>query len=112
MKSGNLVQNAHQALDEANQPAKRITLRVLAVSEELARIEVEDNGIGIPADNLSRVFHHGFTTKSDGHGFGLHVSANAATEMNSTLRVRSDGPGMGTTFFLDIPMQVDLAEAA
>ena len=85
---------------------------MLAESQNLARIEVEDNGIGIPPENLSRVFNHGFTTKPDGHGFGLHVSANAATEMNASLQVRSDGSGKGTTFYLDIPTSSELAAVA
>jgi signal transduction histidine kinase len=68
-------------------------------------IEVEDNGVGIPRENLSRIFTHGFTTKASGHGFGLHASANAATEMGATLSARSDGPGTGATFHLDLPAE-------
>jgi hypothetical protein len=71
---------------------------------------VIDNGVGIPAENLTRIFQHGFTTKKGGHGFGLHVSANAATEMGAKLHAKSDGPGKGATFWLDIPMEEDLAE--
>ena len=99
----NLIQNAIHALRESGNEKKLLTLRALLMDEHTVRIEVEDNGIGISEENLVRIFHHGFTTKPNGHGFGLHVSANAATEMNASLRVRSDGPGKGTTFFLDIP---------
>ncbi len=99
----NLIQNAHQALGESNQEHKRICLRILSVEAQMARVEVEDNGMGILPKNLVSVFNHGFTTKADGHGFGLHVSANAATEMNASLQVRSAGPDLGATFFLDIP---------
>jgi signal transduction histidine kinase len=101
----NLIQNARQALLDSGRPDKRITLRLREVDGTLARIEVQDNGIGIPKENLTRIFKHGFTTKHNGHGFGLHVSANAATEMKSALYGRSDGPGKGATFCLDIPMQ-------
>lgn len=101
----NLIQNAHQALDGSGQAEKKLTLRVLQTADNTARIEVEDNGVGISEENLVRVFNHGFTTKQNGHGFGLHVSANAATEMNASLQVRSPGPGKGTTFFLDIPIR-------
>ncbi len=66
---------------------------------------MRDNGIGIPPENLTRIFQHGFTTKKNGHGFGLHVSANAATEMGAKLHAASDGPGHGAAFYLDIPMQ-------
>ena len=35
------------------------------------KISVSDNGVGIPPENLNRIFNHGFTTKKEGHGFGL-----------------------------------------
>ncbi len=109
----NLIQNAVQAMNDAGIERKTLTLRVLALSADTTRIEVEDNGIGIPAENLVRVFHHGFTTKPSGHGFGLHVSANAATEMHASLQVRSEGEGKGTTFFVDIPNRAgELPKAA
>jgi signal transduction histidine kinase len=98
----NLIQNAHQAIRD-NGEEKVLTLRLLQPSEAVVRIEVEDSGVGIPEENLARVFNHGFTTKKNGHGFGLHVSANAATEMNGSLQVRSEGAGQGATFFLDLP---------
>jgi len=67
------------------------------------RFIVEDNGVGIPAGNLIRIFQHGFTTRKDGHGFGLHSAANAAREMKGALTVHSDGPGRGATFTLELP---------
>jgi signal transduction histidine kinase len=66
-------------------------------------LSVQDNGVGIPAENLTRIFSHGFTTRAHGHGFGLHSSANAAKEMKGSLSVRSDGPGKGATFIVDLP---------
>ncbi|NOS72367.1 MAG: ATP-binding protein, partial [Verrucomicrobia bacterium] len=50
-------------------------------------------------------FNHGFTTKKDGHGFGLHNAANAAREMGGNLNVQSYGPGQGATFTLELPVQ-------
>ena len=67
------------------------------------RLTVRDNGVGIPPENLTRIFAHGFTTKPGGHGFGVHASANAAREMKGSLTVLSDGPGTGATFSLDLP---------
>jgi signal transduction histidine kinase len=67
---------------------------------------MSDNGVGIPAANLNKIFNHGFTTrKKGGHGFGLHSGANAAKEMGGTLKVESDGPGHGATFTLELPLQ-------
>ena len=62
-----------------------------------------DNGIGIPPENLTRIFNHGFTTRKEGHGFGLHSGALAAKEMGGSLTVQSDGPGQGATFTLELP---------
>jgi len=62
--------------------------------------------VGIPPENLTKIFIHGFTTKEDGHGFGLHGSALAAKELGGSLTAHSDGPGQGATFTLDLPLQV------
>ena len=68
-------------------------------------IRVTDSGVGIAREDLCRIFWHGFTTKPDGHGFGLHSSANAAREMNGTLYAESDGAGRGATFVLGVPVE-------
>ena len=68
------------------------------------QVVVSDNGIGIPPENLAKVFNHGFTTKKDGHGFGLHSGALAAKEMGGTLTAHSDGPGQGACFTLELPL--------
>ena len=101
---GNLITNAKYAADAGNQSEKLVTLGLLPGSPGHVRLTVKDNGIGIPADNLPRIFQHGFTTKQTGHGFGLHSSAAAAAEMNGTLTVHSDGPGTGATFTLELPL--------
>jgi signal transduction histidine kinase len=66
---------------------------------------VLDNGVGIPAGNLTRIFSHGFTTRASGHGFGLHSGALAAKELGGSLTAYSDGPGTGAKFVLDLPLQ-------
>lgn len=68
------------------------------------RISVADNGVGISAENVQRLFTYGFTTRKDGHGFGLHSGAIAAKEMDGALLVQSEGPGRGATFTLQLPM--------
>ncbi len=100
----NLIRNAKQSCDEANREAKQLTLRVRHGAEAV-QLSVTDNGVGIPAENLARIFNHGFTTKQDGHGFGLHSAANAAKEMGGSLRVHSDGAGRGATFTLELPLE-------
>ncbi len=100
----NLVRNAKHACDENGAMDKRITIQTQLHDGDGARIVVTDNGIGIPPENLTRIFAHGFTTRKDGHGFGLHSSALAATEMGGALRVRSDGPGRGAAFTIELPI--------
>ena len=107
----NLIQNAGHSIQEAG--GERLVLRVRAAENGRVAIQVIDDGVGIPEENLARIFGHGFTTKGGGHGFGLHISANAATEMGASLRATSDGPGKGATFSLDIPINTEeLASAA
>ncbi len=84
---------------------KTITVRVMRVDGQWGRIEIEDNGLGIAAENLPRIFEHGFTTKQDGRGFGLHHSAIAAKNMGGSLSCSSAGPGQGATFVLDLPLE-------
>jgi len=98
----NLVRNAKHACQDSDRLDKRLTLRVTA-GEGRVRISVTDNGVGVPPGNLTRIFNHGFTTRKDGHGFGLHSGALAAKEMGGSLTVQSDGPGQGATFTLELP---------
>src|ERR1017187_833234 len=98
----NLLRNAKHACQESERADKRLTVRV-ANGEGRIRISVIDNGVGIPPENLTRIFNHGFTTRKDGHGFGLHSGALAAKEMGGSLTVHSDGPGRGAAFMLELP---------
>lgn len=100
----NLIKNAKQAVDGNGVGDKHIRIRLYRADEATVGIDVIDNGVGIPPENISRVFEHGFTTRANGHGFGLHASANAAREMKGSLALRSDGPGKGAVFTLTIPV--------
>jgi C4-dicarboxylate-specific signal transduction histidine kinase len=98
----NLVRNAKHACQESNRTDKRLTVRV-ANGEGRVKISVIDNGAGIPQENLTRIFNHGFTTRKDGHGFGLHSGALAAKELGGALTAHSDGHGHGAVFSLELP---------
>jgi signal transduction histidine kinase len=100
----NLIRNAKYAADEGGAERKLITLGVVPGPEGFVRLSVRDNGIGIAPETLAKLFAHGFTTRSDGHGFGLHSSAVVAREMNGHLAAHSDGLGHGATFTLDLPL--------
>jgi C4-dicarboxylate-specific signal transduction histidine kinase len=99
----NLLRNAKYAMDGQSGRAKRLVVRVAMASPDRVRITIADNGVGIAPDHLTAIFNHGFTTKKDGHGFGLHSGANAATEMGGTLTAHSDGLGKGAEFTLELP---------
>ncbi len=99
----NVIRNAKYACSEAQGSDKRVTMRIRATHSELI-IAVIDTGIGIPKENLERIFNHGFTTRSEGHGFGLHSSALAAKELGGALRAESAGAGKGATFTLTLPL--------
>ena len=98
----NLVRNAKYACDDSGRSDKVVTLRIERAPVGV-RICVIDNGIGIPAENISRLFTHGFTTRASGHGFGLHSGALAAQELGGSLVAMSDGPGCGAMFVLELP---------
>lgn len=101
----NLVRNARQAMEAVADDRAKLMLDAEIVGDQTLRIRVADTGVGIVPENLTRVFVHGFTTKKDGHGFGLHSAAIAAREMGGTLAVHSDGPGTGATFTLELPIR-------
>lgn len=99
----NLVRNAKDSLVESGTPEATLTLCTFVEHDNVC-FQVADNGLGIDQQKLSKVFQHGFTTKRYGHGFGLHSSANAATEVGGRLSASSAGTGKGAEFTLRIPI--------
>jgi len=98
----NLLKNAKDALTAGRPSNRKITVRATQNGDWL-RLEVEDNGSGIAEDDLAKIFSHGFTTKDNGHGFGLHSCANTINEMGGKLSVESDGSGLGANFIVAVP---------
>lgn len=99
----NLIRNAKYAMDDARKNEKNLTVKVIETGSDELKIQVVDNGVGIPKENLTRIFSHGFTTRRNGHGFGLHSSALAARDIGGSLEAHSEGPGTGATFTLTLP---------
>ena len=100
----NLIRNAKYAIETAGKRDKRLAISIRSNERNMVQITITDNGIGIAQENLTRIFSHGFTTKRDGHGFGLHSGALAAKEMGGSLSASSEGPGKGATFILELPL--------
>jgi PAS domain S-box-containing protein len=101
----NLLQNAKRACSEQQPADKVVTVRLQKSGDDRVRVEVCDNGIGIAPENLPRLFTHGFTTRKDGHGLGLHSAALAARQMGGNLNGFSEGVGKGARFVLELPVE-------
>jgi PAS domain S-box-containing protein len=100
----NLMSNARHACNDSKRTDKRIRLRVRSLNDRIS-MAVSDNGVGIAAENMTKIFNHGFTTRRDGHGFGLHGAALTAKQMGGSLRAQSGGVGQGATFTLELPIK-------
>ncbi|WNG43239.1 AAA family ATPase [Archangium minus] len=100
----NLISNAKQALVEAEQADKCIRIEARPSSPGRFLLMVRDNGGGIAAEDLERIFRYGFTTRSGSLGYGLHWAANAAQEMGGSLFAASEGRGRGACFTLELPL--------
>jgi signal transduction histidine kinase len=107
----NLINNAKQAAAGMAR-ARRIRLRIARLGAGEVELAVLDNGVGISNENLPRIFNHGFTTKQDGHGFGLHGAALSARQMGGELTAHSEGVGQGARFSLVLPIDQEEIRAA
>jgi C4-dicarboxylate-specific signal transduction histidine kinase len=106
----NLIQNANLACAEAQRQDARIEVSLLTTAPDRVTIRITDNGIGISPQNLKRIFTPGFTTRKNGHGFGLHACILAAKDLKGNLTVHSSGAGQGATFELELPLTANSSE--
>ncbi|MGB7326476.1 MAG: ATP-binding protein [Rubripirellula sp.] len=101
----NLIKNAKESILQHGGTQACVTVRSFQVDADSIGLQVIDTGVGISQDQLTKIFSQGFTTKKDGHGFGLHASANLAKELGGSLQVTSDGLGHGASFTISIPCE-------
>jgi len=99
----NVISNARQAMVDLKPGERQLFIDIMTAGSGGSRVTIRDCGCGIAPENLTRIFNHGFTTKKDGHGFGLHGAANSAKELNGSLTATSDGLGRGATFIVELP---------
>ncbi len=97
----NLLVNAAHAIDGQG----AITIRTEAAGDTV-RIHISDSGVGIPRENIEKIFDPGFTTKGVGVGTGLGLSIcfKIAKDHGGSIGVQSE-VGKGTTFTLTLPLQ-------
>jgi two-component system NtrC family sensor kinase len=100
----NFVANAVQATKSNPAEGRSILVSVSSFDPSHLAFAVRDNGVGIPGENLSKLFQQGFTTRKNGHGFGLHSGALIARSLGGTIDVDSAGLGTGATFTLRLPV--------
>ncbi|APZ95480.1 CHASE domain-containing protein [Fuerstiella marisgermanici] len=108
----NLIANAQDAVADITGRPRIVTVRTRTMNNERVEFIVEDNGVGMTESVVSKVLNFGFTTKRDGHGFGLHSCAQAAKALGGELHVRSDGINRGSVFSLFLPLGADHASDA
>lgn len=99
----NLINNARDAMLQMPKDQRTLTFTIEEANNE-AILKVTDTGKGINEEHLGKIFTHGFTTKKDGHGFGLHSSASFVDEMGGKIWVESEGEGKGATFMIQLPL--------
>ena len=102
----NIITNAVQAMPEQRAGANIISLRTAMEDKNTVRIEIEDNGCGIPQETLSKIFDPFFTTKpvGEGTGMGLSISYQIIQAHGGQLLVASE-VGVGTVFTILLPLQ-------
>jgi signal transduction histidine kinase len=99
----NLFKNAAEAMQETPIEKRQLVL-VIDQEEGFGVLRITDTGTGIEPGILHRLFQYGFTTKADGHGFGLHSCQNYMNDMKGRISVESPGAGQGSTFVLHVPL--------
>ncbi len=101
----NLLKNARDSVRDSGRQERIIRARLLGDGVREVKVEVTDNGRGISEEDQDKIFRYGFTTKKDGHGYGLHGCAIAIREMGGSLTFSSEGPDKGATFSFTLPIE-------
>jgi signal transduction histidine kinase len=108
----NLIDNSKHACEACNKSERKITIKIHTPGDERVQVEVADNGIGISPANIVHIFTQGFSTRKNGHGFGLHSSILAAQDMGGLLTVQSKGLEEGAAFTLELPLAINKSDPA
>ncbi|HJS89028.1 MAG TPA: CHASE4 domain-containing protein [Steroidobacteraceae bacterium] len=113
----NVIINAAEAVRDAGKDTGMLRLWA-EISREAGRdqlhLHAQDDGVGIGAENIERIFQKGYTTKSRGtnHGIGLHWCANAIRALGGRIWATSDGLGFGTAIHVTLPLGDGMARSA
>nr|WP_279382556.1 hybrid sensor histidine kinase/response regulator [Acanthopleuribacter pedis] len=91
----NLLKNSIEAINEYAESTRKMWLLANQNEQEQVVLELRDTGVGIDEEAFKQLFRHGFTTKENGHGYGLHYCARVMKELGGEVKVFSDGYGKG-----------------
>jgi len=97
------VSNARDAMLLGGAAPPRVVLRLYRDGDD-AVFSIQDTGLGMSEETLSHLWEFGFTTKRNGHGFGLHASVKAARDIGAVLRADSAGLAKGACFSARLPL--------
>lgn len=100
----NFIKNSKESIIESRKSLGLISISARTSHDKKSIcIQISDNGVGISSEDARKIFSHGFTTKPEGHGFGMHSCANAAKKLGGSLDISSEGLGKGATVTLTLP---------
>ena len=99
----NIIGNARHALRELDGYSRRLTIEA-TVDDHVVEVRFVDNGIGMTDATLGKVFDAHFTTRTSGSGLGLHFCANTLDRLGGAIHAESDGPGLGSTLVIELPL--------
>ncbi len=98
-----LLSNAKHSLKESEVKDRILSVSTRIMDKNHVSVCVQDNGVGIPNEDMAKLFDYGFSTRPDGHGFGLHTARNAADILGGIITASSDGVGKGALFVFELP---------
>ena len=89
-------------MEDVHERPRHLLIRTERESDERVRVSFKDEGVGVDAENVDKLFESFYTTKSEGMGIGLSVSRSIIERHNGRLWAEpNDGPG--ATFAFSIP---------
>ncbi|MCW8928671.1 MAG: HAMP domain-containing histidine kinase [Gammaproteobacteria bacterium] len=102
----NLLKNAYESIDLNPESNKQICLKAYVDenSNNQVIVKIKDTGIGFSAGAEKNFFDFGYTSKSEGSGFGLHFCANFLKSIDGHIIAQSEGEGKGAEFTIYLPI--------
>lgn len=105
-----LLQNAYQAIEASDSVTSgEVVISASQSKDSEVTIIITDNGEGFSQREHHKLFEYGFTTRPGRHGSGLHYAANALAGVKGAIQINSDGPDLGASVVIHLPIAEDLA---